>query len=85
LRYDAVMKRFSELTSRQKLIEVLRWLCVVPTAVLARTVAQFTVGAVVQVAGKGGWDNLLDSSIAYSLAVFLYYVPERRPLSSADR
>jgi len=69
------MKPFYELTRRRKVGEVLRWLCVLPAAVLGRIVAQFILGAVVQVARYGGWDNLGDSRIAYWLGVFLYYVP----------
>jgi hypothetical protein len=75
LLYDGEMKPFSELTRRRKLSEVLRWLCVLPTAVLGRIVAQLILGAVVQVAHYGGWNNLGDSRIAYWLGVLLYYVP----------
>ena len=67
------MKRFSELASDAKLIEVLRWVCVLPAAVLGAFVVQYIVHAVVQIADYGGWD-LRDSSLGYALRVFIYYV-----------
>jgi len=71
------MRPFSELTGRGKLFEVLRWLCVLPTALLGDIVVQFVIGAVVQIASYGGWGGLGDSNIAYALGVFLYYVPRK--------
>jgi hypothetical protein len=71
------MKPFSELTGRGRLIEVLRWFCVLPAAVLGDIVAKVVVGAVVQIASYGGWGILGDSNIAYSLRVLLYYVPPK--------
>jgi len=71
------MKPFSELTGRGKLIEVLRWLCVLPAAVLGDIAAQFVVVAAFQVASFGGWGILGDSNIAYFLRVLLGYVPPK--------
>lgn len=68
------MTPFSDLTGRARLIEVLRWLCILPAAVLANFVVQFFVGAVVQFARSAGWDNLSDSAIAYSTGLLLGYV-----------
>jgi hypothetical protein len=71
------MKRFSELTGWGRLIEVLRWLCVLPAAVLGDIALEFVVEAAVQIARFGGWGNLVDSSSAYSLWMFLYLVPPK--------
>jgi hypothetical protein len=68
------MKAFSELTGRGRLTEGLRWLCVLPAAVLGGIAAQFVVEAVVQIASYGGWRILGDSNVANSLMLFLYYV-----------
>jgi hypothetical protein len=68
------MKPFSELTARGKLIEVLRWLCVLPAAVLVEIAAEFVVEFVVQCARNAGWDILGDSIIAKSLTLLLFYV-----------
>ena len=69
------MRPFSELTGRGRHIEVLRWVCVLPAAVLGGMVVQFLVWAVVQIASLGAWSSLGDSNFAYGLKVFLYYVP----------
>lgn len=69
------MTPFSELTGRARVIEILRWFCVLPAAVLGAFVAQFLLGAVVHVVSSGGWGSLGDSNIAYTLRLFLFYVP----------
>jgi hypothetical protein len=74
-RYDGAMRPFSELTDGGKLIEVVRWLCVLPAAMLGSFVVQLIVGAVVQIADNSGLGILGDSKIAYSLRLFLFYVP----------
>jgi hypothetical protein len=71
------MKPFSELTGRARRIEVLRWLCVLPAAVLGVVVVQILVGAVVRIAGYGGWGIPGDSNIAYCLRLFFFYVPAK--------
>jgi len=68
------MKPISELTGRRRLIEVIRWLCVLPAAVLGDIAAEFVVETVAQIATYGGWGTLGDSSIAYSLRLLLFYV-----------
>jgi hypothetical protein len=67
-------KPFSELTGRGKLIEVLRWLCVLPAAVLVDNATQFAVDAAVQIASYVGLGILRDSIIVYFLSVLLDYV-----------
>jgi hypothetical protein len=76
-RYHGAMTPFSESTRHEKLIEVSRWICVLPAAVLGNIVAQFVVGVVVQIAGHGEWDILGDSSVAYYLRFILYYMPRK--------
>ena len=71
------MRRISELTRNGKLIEALRWLCVLPAAVLGDSAVQFIVGAAAQIVGLGGSRSLSDSGIAYLLTLFLYYVPRK--------
>jgi hypothetical protein len=67
------MTPFSKLTGRGKLIEVLRWLCVCPAAVLAETVVGYLVGAVTLIV-TGGWGIPGDSNFVHCLRLFLYYV-----------
>jgi hypothetical protein len=68
------MKPFSELTGRGRLVEVLRWLCVLPAAVLVHTALELVVEATVQIASFGGWGIFGDSNIAYLPRLFLFYV-----------
>ena len=71
------MKAYSELTGLGRLIEVLRWLCVLPAAVLGDIALEIVVAAAVQIADYGGSGILDDSDVAYSLRLFLYYVPQK--------
>ena len=71
------MKPFSELTGRGRLIEVLRWLCVLPAAVLGHIALEFVVEAAWQIASSGGWGILGDWNSAYSLMMFLHLVPPK--------
>ena len=71
------MNPFFELTARDKLIEVLRWLGVLPAAFLGDTAVQFLFGGVVQLAGIGVGGPLGDLGFAHALRVFLYYVPHK--------
>jgi hypothetical protein len=68
------MKPFSELTGRGKLIEVLRWLGVLPAAVIADVATQFVGDAVVQIARNVGWNILGTSNFANALILFLFYL-----------
>lgn len=68
------MKTFSELTGRGRLVEVLRWLCVLPAAVLGHVALEFIIEAAVQIASFGGWGVFGDSTIAYLLRLFLFHV-----------
>lgn len=70
------MTPFSELTGRARRIEVLRWLGVLPAALLGDFVVHFILGAVVHFASYGGWGTG-GSNIAYVLSLFLYYVPRK--------
>jgi hypothetical protein len=70
------MKPFSELTNRERSIEVLRWLGVLPAAVLAHFAARFALGSVVLLASHAAW-GFDDSTIAYYLKVILYYLPPK--------
>jgi hypothetical protein len=67
------MKPFSELTGRGKLIEFLRWLGVLPAAVIADVATQFVGESVVQIARYVGWDILGASTFANPLILFLFY------------
>jgi hypothetical protein len=68
------MKPFSELTLSERLIELLRWVCVLPVAVLLDTTAELVINAVVQFASHGEPSILGGSIIAYSLTLLLHYV-----------
>jgi hypothetical protein len=68
------MKPFSELTVRGRLIEVLRWLGVLPVAVWAGIALEFVVVVAGQIASFGEWGILGDSNIAYVLRMLLFYV-----------
>lgn len=71
--YDGVMSSTSELPRRSRRFEILRWLCVLPAAVLAQITVRYAVGAVAVLAGYGGWrtDNEFSSSLFPGL--FLAY------------
>jgi hypothetical protein len=74
------MKPFSELTVAGKLVEVLRWLCVLPAAVFADIAAQFALDAAVRIARVYGLDILGESVIAYCLRLLLFYVSPKTAL-----
>lgn len=61
---------------RPELIEVLRWIAVLPAAVLGAMAVQFLIGALVQLTRHGGWDILGGSSVSYP-ALFLLYMPRK--------
>jgi hypothetical protein len=69
------MKPFSELTVRGRLIEALRWLCVLPASALGHVAAQLVIGSVLQIARSGGLDIFGDLSIANSIIRFLWHLP----------
>jgi Mg2+/Co2+ transporter CorB len=68
------MKPFSDLTVPAKLTEVLRWVCVLPVAMLVDAAAPWIVDAAAQVAHSGGLGVFGDSIIIYSLLLILFYV-----------
>jgi hypothetical protein len=74
------MRAFAELTGREKRIEVLRWFCVLPSALLGGFVVQLLVGVVVQIIGLRGSGSLGASDVAYSLSMFLAYMPAKSAL-----
>src|SRR4051812_45141551 len=74
------MKPFSELTGRGKLIEVFRWLGVLPVAVIADVATQFVGEAVVQIARYVGWDMFGASTFANPLDLFLFYLTPKSAL-----
>jgi hypothetical protein len=69
------MPPFSSLTSRKKLIEMLRWVCVLPAAVLGEIVVRYAIGLCVRTAGDGGWRPFGDSTPASFLWTLLCYAP----------
>ena len=69
------MKPFSELTVRGRLIEALRWLCVLPASALGHVAAQLVIGSVLEIARSAGLDIFGDSSIANSIIRFLWHLP----------
>ena len=64
------MRSFSELSSREKRMEIVRWLCVLPAAVLADFAVSFVVGTIVR---SGGLKIRGESSIAYWFVLVLTY------------
>jgi Na+-driven multidrug efflux pump len=67
---------FGELSPRQKRIEVVRWLLLVPAALLASSTVQFVVGAFIG-AIRDSSVPLNSSSISFwAIAVPLYVLPE---------
>ena len=71
------MGSFTEITGRKKLIEIVRWFCVLPVAVLGDFVASFVVRAVVRIASYGGLGILGNSTFAYWFGLFLSYGPQK--------
>lgn len=68
------MQAFSELPSRQKRVEVMRWVLLVPAAVLAASAVELIVGGVARAAGSGGpvpWDP---GSVGFWVRAVPYYV-----------
>ena len=68
------MKRFSQLASSEKRIELLRWLCVLPAGVLAEIVMRYLAGVVGQIAAYGGWSIRGEANTAFFLGLVLFYV-----------
>jgi Na+-driven multidrug efflux pump len=67
---------FGELSPRQKRIEVVRWLLLVPAALLASSTVTFIIGAFVRVI-RGSSVPLNSSSISFwACAVPFYVLPE---------
>lgn len=64
------MRQFRELTGRDKAIEVIRWICVLPTAAFGSIVTQSIVGMVTRL----GHYDLGDTPLAYWSRVFLFYL-----------
>ena len=69
--------RLSDVTDSGKLVDVLRWLCVLPAAVLGAVAVQFMVRGLVQVVDYVRWEFFGNSTIAYSLRLFFFYVPHK--------
>ena len=51
------MKSFSELTRKEKVIEVVRWVCVLPVAMLASLVGHLLTVAIVVQPVMNGWSH----------------------------
>ena len=73
-RYGDAMKPFPELTVGEKRIEILRWLCVLPAALLGGLVVQFTLRAVLQITRSAGLGVQGDSTIGYAITLIFGYV-----------
>src|SRR4051812_16599293 len=71
------MRSFSKLAGRERLIELVRWFCVLPAAVLGDCAVSFLVRAVVQIVRAGGSGILGDSSLAFWFGVLLSYGPPK--------
>ncbi len=69
------MTRFNDLTSREKAIEVVRWLCVLPAALLASSLTQFIFGLTIRTIFRDAGVAVDDSQVAYYLGMCLYHVP----------
>jgi hypothetical protein len=68
------MSIFSELTPREKSIEIVRWVCVVPAAALGSLAVQYVLGSIVRMAASGGGDAARSGFVHY-LHLLLYYAP----------
>src|SRR5262245_41829072 len=71
------MNPSSELSRRAKLIEVLRWLGVLPAALLGEFVVRNGVGvalAAVYIVCYGARDHVSDSSAGHFLRMVFYYI-----------
>ena len=67
------MNSFSELTAREKTMERLRWICVLPAAVLGGFAAQTIAGLVNRLAVYG-WGTAAESTLVYGLQLLMFYV-----------
>jgi len=67
---------FSELTRKEKNTELLRWISVLPAAVLGRLAAQIIIGVVMRLAVSGGWFTLGESQFFYYLQILVFYSPK---------
>lgn len=71
------MSPFSVLSKQAKAIEVVRWLCVLPAALLGAMAVRLPLGAVIRLARDGGGNALIDSSAFYWIATAIFHlVPE---------
>jgi hypothetical protein len=68
------MKPFSELSRRERLIEVVRWICFLPAALLSARVAQL-VGGLLFLMQRPSWQQAGDTTVvSYWVQAVLYYV-----------
>lgn len=69
------MQPFSELSGKEKSVEILRWVCVPAAAVLGCLAVRFAGTVVVRMV-MSGWESVADSVFASCLRFLLFYVPK---------
>jgi hypothetical protein len=67
---------FSELTRKEKNTELLRWVSVLPAAVIGRLAAQIIIGVVTRLAVNSGWFTLGESQFVHYLQILVFYSPK---------
>lgn len=72
----AAVNSSSELTRKQKAIELLRWVGVLPAAILARLAVPIIVGNLMRFGMYVGWFSQGGSGLVYYLQLVLFYFPK---------
>ena len=70
------MSSFSEQTGKRKRIELLRWIGVLPAAVLGRLAVQMILGGLLRLAITAGWITPGTSELLYYFQLLVYYTPK---------
>jgi hypothetical protein len=70
-----MMRPYSGLTGREKAIELLRWICVLPAAMLG-SFATYYIGGLVGRLAQYGWGTPVESTLVYYLLLLLFYIPK---------
>ncbi|MBI2826112.1 MAG: hypothetical protein HYX69_15645 [Planctomycetia bacterium] len=69
------MSTFSELTNREKTVELVRWMCVLPAVAVGGLAAQYASGVLYRLAVQG-WGAAAESNVTLSLQVVLRLLVE---------
>lgn len=71
------MQSSSEITRRDTLLAIARWVCILPGAMLGDLATSIVVRAVAMIASSGGLAMLGQSSVGYWSGQFLCYAPPK--------